>query len=82
MTLVNAIKKIEKAGFKVEQVNSVYRASKSTTNYVIEFFKNGCSGNITCINVRRLNDEHDSMTDYYAGVWANNITQAIKLASS
>jgi hypothetical protein len=81
MTLVNAINKLEKAGFKVEQVNTIYRASKNTTKDVIEFFRNGRSENITCINVRRLDDEHDSMTDYSAGVWANNITQAIRLAS-
>jgi hypothetical protein len=82
MTLANAIKKIEKAGFNVENINGIYRASKPTAPRVIEFFRNGRSDEITCINVRRLNDNHDSMTDYCAGSWVNNITQAIRIAIS
>jgi hypothetical protein len=80
MTLANAIKKIEKAGFTVEKINNTFRASKSHTPRVIEFFKNGSSEEIYCINVRSLTDEHDSMTDYFAGIWARNLTQALNLA--
>ncbi|WP_216081126.1 hypothetical protein [Aliarcobacter butzleri] len=37
---------------------------------------------ITCIRARRKNDLDDSMTDYSAGVWCDNLTQAIKLATA
>jgi hypothetical protein len=82
MTLINAIKKLENSGFNTENIDGIYRASSSTAPRVIEFFRNGHSKEITCINVRRPNDHHDSMTDYSAGSWANNITQAIRIAIS
>lgn len=82
MTLANAIKKIEKAGFTVEQFGNTYRASKLHNPRVIEFFKNGSSEEICCLNVRHLADQHDSMTDYFAGTWARNLKQALALAIS
>ena len=80
MTIANATKKLEKAGFTVEKISNLHRASHAATKYVVEFFKNGSEDSVVCINVRTLSDKHDSQTDYAAGVWANNITQAIKLA--
>jgi hypothetical protein len=80
MTTTNATKKLEKAGFKVEQIGNTRRASHASTKYVIEFLKNGGEDCVVCINVRSLDDKHDSQSDYSAGVWANNIGQAIKLA--
>ena len=82
MTATNAIKKLEKAGFKVETVYRKFQASNASTPCVIEFFKNGGSEEIVCINVRRHNDNHDSQSDYCAGVWASNIKQAIELAAN
>jgi hypothetical protein len=81
MTTANAAKKLTKAGFNVSEIrNGFYRASSDATKYVIEYFRNGGSDEITCINVRSLDDKHDSQSDYCAGVWANNITQAIAIA--
>ena len=80
MTIANAIKKLEKAGFTVNQHGNTRRASHPLTKYVVEFLKNGSEDSVTCINVRTLDDKHDSQSDYCAGVWANNITQAIRLA--
>ena len=80
MTLANAIKRIKKAGFTVEQIRNNFRASQINNPRVIEFFKNGSSEEICCINVRHLADEHDSMTDYFAGTWARNLKQALELA--
>jgi hypothetical protein len=81
MTTTAAAKKLTKADFTVTEIRSgFYQATSAATSYVIEYFRNGGSDSIACINVRLLSDKHDSMSDYSAGVWANNITQAIKLA--
>ena len=82
MTITNATKKLVRAGFTVEQHGNIRRASHSSTKYVVEFRKNGGEDCVVCINVRALNDTHDSQSDYCAGVWANNIGRAIKLALS
>jgi hypothetical protein len=81
MTTINAAKKLTKAGFIVTENNGMIQASKDGCRYVIEYFRNGGSDSICCICVRRHNDNHDSMTDYSAGVWAKTITQAIFLAA-
>ena len=80
MTTTAATRKLEKAGFKVEDLEFGFHASSESTPWVIEFHRNGRTENITCINVRRANDHHNSMTDYSAGTFCDNITQAIRLA--
>ena len=85
MKVQNAIKKLEKAGFKVNinVSNSRYCASKENAPYIIEFRKNGGgSEEAICICVRRVNDNHNSMIDYFAGIWCDNILQAIRLATN
>ena len=76
MKTVNAIKKLEKAGAEISiQGRRIYAYIK---NDVIEFLdKDGCA---MCIKIRNKNDHDDSMTDYSAGVWCDNITRAIRLA--
>ena len=82
MKVQNAIKKLEKAGFKVTvSGNSGYHASKENAPHIIEFRKNGGgSEEAICIRVRREADKDDVMIDYSAGVWCDNITQAISSA--
>jgi len=80
MKSTNAAKKLTKAGFIISEINGSFQASHPATAYLIEYIRNGGSDNIICINVRRANDKHDSMSDYSAGTWADNITQAIRLA--
>ena len=82
MTITAATKKLEKAGFKVENLTFGFHASNPSLPWVIEFHRNGRSDEVTCINVRRANDHHDSMTDYSAGSFCDNITQAIRRASN
>jgi len=83
MTTTNAAKKLTKAGFSVDEFHpGAFHASKESTKYVIEYFRNGRSDEITCICVRRRDDHHDSQTDYSAGSWAKNITQAIHRATN
>lgn len=81
MLLENAIKKLNKVG-KVEVVGSLYFAK--TNGNIIEFMRNGREEDnchITCIRVRNERDKDDTMTDYFAGVWCDNLTQAIRLAT-
>lgn len=84
MKLVNAVKKIEKAtGKEIEVVNSKYIGDFG--RYVVEFFCNcrfNLNADIVCIGVRLKNDYSDSMTDYCASIFCNNISQAIKLATN
>ena len=86
MTLTKTIQKLEKLGFKVESdgyrhwVNLVQLFQNN--NDVIEFLSNGSpedDRDVICIRVRAFKDNDDSQSDYCAGVWCNNITQALKL---
>lgn len=77
MTLQNAIKKLSKLG-EVKQDGR--RFSFEFGKEVIEFRANGDveeNPNITCIRVRNKNDKDDSMSDYSAGVWCDNLNQAL-----
>ena len=81
MTVGNAVKKLERAGYVVGKMFDYgFMATKEGQDSVIEFLKNGREDDITCIRVRRKGDHDDSMTDYCAGVWCDNITRAIRLA--
>jgi hypothetical protein len=77
MTIQNAIKKVTKA-FNVEPVKNGQFYSFTVGQNVIEFAQNGRSNEITCISTRRSSDKDDLMTDYFAGTFHDNITQAIK----
>jgi hypothetical protein len=82
MTIKNAIKKLERNGFKVSnKEDRFFFAEKENSSDVIEFFKNGGTQNVICINVRSRDDHHDSMSDYSAGVFVRNISQAIAIAN-
>jgi hypothetical protein len=81
MTLTKTIQKLEKLGFKVE--SDGYRHWVVYNSDVIEFLSNGRpedDRNVVCIRVRAVKDNDDSQSDYCAGVWCDNITQALKLA--
>ena len=78
MQLTNAIKKLNKSGFKVINSGSRYKAKKAGLKYVIEF--NTQDELIMCIRARREDDRDDSQSDYSAGMWCNNLAQAIRLA--
>lgn len=79
MQVQNAIKKLEKAGFSVYNEGNVFRANKGGYDEV-QFRKNGGdSSEVVCIEVRRIGAKDDVMTDYFAGTWCDNITQAISI---
>jgi hypothetical protein len=76
MQTTNAIKKLVKAGFDIKQTGNRYMAQAGRN--IISFFEQ--SGNIICINVRSSDDQNDAQSDYSAGVFCDNLSQAIRLA--
>lgn len=79
MKLQNAIKKLSKHG-EIKQNGRSFNLVIGTQ--VIEFRANGAveeNPNITCIRVRNNKDNDDVMTDYSAGVWCDNLSQALCL---
>jgi hypothetical protein len=76
MQVTNALKKLTKAGFVVEQNDKYYSAQAGRD--VIEFHQQ--DGEIICIRVRSVNDQDDVMSDYSAGVFCDNLSQAIQIA--
>ena len=77
MQATNAIKKLTKAGFQITQKGNRYWAQAGQN--IISFFDQ--AGSVICINVRSINDESDSQSDYSAGVFCDNLSQAIRIAA-
>ena len=77
MKATNALKKLTKAGFVVTQSGNRYSAQAGRN--VIEFHQQ--DEDIICIRVRSVNDRDDVMSDYSAGTWCDNLSQAIHLAA-
>jgi hypothetical protein len=79
MKITNAIKKLQKAGFEV--INDGSRFSARRANNIVEFIKNGGdSDQAICIRVLSANDHDDIMSDYCAGTYCDNLSQAIRIA--
>ena len=77
MKVANAIKKIEKAtGKKVDTEGGEYRVIYGSKE--LSFIAESTSGDVFCINVRSINDVSDPQSDYSAGAFYRNITQAIE----
>lgn len=80
MKTINAIKTLEKAGFKVvSPYKGFFSAYSPSGKNVVEFLDQ--DDVMLCVKVRRVNDVDDSQTDYAAGMWCQNLKQAILLAS-
>ena len=85
MKTTNAIKKIEKAGYRVAHVSGgrqkLYRAIiGEKQDQVLEFHSStygDAEETTSTIGVRSINDHSDPMTDYCAFIFYNNITQAL-----
>lgn len=94
ITTQNAIKKLEKAGFKVEQskfdkpnqYNRRFYAHHPNLRHYIELCTQGGdehqAGEVCVIDLRTPGQNDDSMTDYHAGTFCDNITQAIRYATN
>lgn len=70
---------------RMEKVGEVYKAGPfyevRVGREIIRVTGNGGNDDIATINVRRVNDNDDIMTDYFAGSYYDNISQAIRSAT-
>lgn len=83
MTIQNAIKKLEKNGFMttVGNTGNVIAVNPKYRRW-IEVLKNGYTDDVSVIDLRTPGHDDDIMTDYHAGTFCNNITQAIRYATT
>ena len=80
MKTANAIKTLEKAGFKVvSPYHGFYSALSPSGKNVVEFLDQ--DGAMLCVKVRGVKDVDDPQTDCSAGVWCKNLKQAMLLAN-
>lgn len=80
MKIENAIKKLVKAGFETENSGSFYYASKPDFSDVIEFTRNGSMDTVATIRVKGKKEQDEIYTDYFCGIYVDNISQAMRLA--
>jgi len=81
MKVANASKKLIKAGFSVTMVGRSISAKKG--RHVINVTANGgeLTDTVATVRVRCASDLDDSQSDYSAGVFCDNVSQAIRLAN-
>ncbi len=85
MKIVNAIKKLKKNGYKVTSDKSRYTATKEGERHYIELMSQiSYEGEeeVIIIDVRREGQADDSMTDYHAGTFCDNLSQALAIANN
>lgn len=81
MTITNAIKKLEKAGFTIENFeNRIFYARNPKASRLIEFHRNGRSEDVAIIHLQREGEKACHHTDYFPGFFVDTITKAIKRA--
>ena len=70
---------------RMAKVGKVYKAGPfyevRVGREIIRVNGNGGRDAVATINVRRVNDNDDIMTDYFAGSYYDNISQAIRSAT-
>ena len=77
MKITNAVRKLERLGLEVE-TNGVGEHWAIYKGYVVSFYRNGGSGEITCVNTKRVGEESDSQSDYFVESFHDNLTRAIR----
>jgi hypothetical protein len=83
MTIGNAVRKLERSGYKVERDGSHFVARKTGVLDLIEFLPNGSAepeNEICCLRVRRDADKDDMQSDYSAGSYYDSVAQAMRAA--
>ena len=84
MKIANALKKIEKAGGSIEEIDGLFVARFPGKSYRIQVRRNGgdYTDDVSTIRVIRDNDHDDMQSDYYAGTWVEAMSRAIKYATT
>jgi len=84
MTTIKAEKKLEKlTGKKVNVNGNGLRWVKLNNGYIISFSNNGRlteTSEAVCFYTRHEDLKDDSLSDYFAGSFHDNLTQAVKYA--
>lgn len=80
MQVQNAIRRLERHGFTPRPGFNAPRYSYEKDGEIIEFSTNPGSTHVHTIRVRRAEDHDDAMQDYCAGVFVDNLSQALRLA--
>lgn len=75
MKIVNAIKKLEKAGYKATGDRNEYRNGRE----VVGFLHNPGDDEINGVYVYSGENTADSMTDYFCETWVSSISQALRI---
>ncbi len=76
--LAYCAKRLEKAGFEVKKSRYGNGISAIKDNHEITCLCNPGDDDVISIRERRLNDHDDIMTDYFAGCYWDNISQALR----
>lgn len=76
MKEINAIKKLENIGARVAVKGN--QVTGYIKNYLVELTVQHEDREVMIIRVRRANDIDDSMTDYSAGSFFDNLSQALR----
>lgn len=79
MKLSNAIKKLEKAGYTIAKtsISNKYTATKKDQRDYIQFCTQ--DDELIIIDLRRKGLDDDWTTDYHAGTYCQNLSQALRL---
>jgi hypothetical protein len=76
-TLTNTIKRANKATNSKPQKSGQFY-TYNYKGYELSFAQNGSSDEATCFYTKRANLKDDITTDYFAGTFHDNVSQAIK----
>ena len=77
MLWTNAVKKLTKNGFTITQTGNFHYAHKDGFRDYLQMIVQ--NGEISLIDVKRQGWDDDPQTDYHAGVFADNLAQALRL---
>ncbi len=83
MKLENALKKLQKLGLTTQSSGNLYTTivGKNIIEFRVSIFGDNLN-NIGLIRVIGKDERDDFMQDYCAGVFCDNLSQAIRLASN
>ena len=78
MTKENAIKKLKKEGYNIEELSPmVYVADKpNQRDYIKLMIQNG---RVIIIDLKIKGQEDELITDYHAGMFCRNLSQALRM---
>ena len=77
MTTSYALARLGRAGWTIESTRNLYTATLA--GQCIEWIDQ--QGEALCLSVRRAWEQHDSQSDYHAGMFVSSLASALRIAS-